>query len=210
VAFDQILKKNFVLAVGPLVAIAALLHAEAVAQLIGVGLQPGEEQLTTPPAAARLAPASSSTTKTTSADGILARNAFDHVTGPLRTTAEADAIAAGPSSNLDTDDIWGVPPCDGVKVLIIAASRDEDWSFAALSAADGKSQLKRRGGEIAGKKVHYVGWDRVWLEGAGSLCQAKLSDAGVVAASSPASSASAPVRTCTWRIAIEVKLIAKN
>jgi general secretion pathway protein C len=190
VAFDQILKKNFFLVAGPLVGIAALLNAQAIAQVIGVGLQPDETQLTAPPATARIVHGSSSTTKTTSAETILARNAFDHVTGPLRMPVAIDGVAAT-GGNLDTDDIWGVPQCDGVKVLIIAASSDEDWSFAALSGSDGKSQLQRRGGEVAGKKVHYIGWDRVWLENAGNLCQAKLVDKAVVAAA-PASSAPAP------------------
>ena len=191
-AFDQILKKNFSLAVLPLVAVAALLNAQAIAQLVGVGLQPDENQMTTPPAVARIVPTSSSTSRATSAEPILARNAFDHVTGPLHMPAEADGTMAGASpGNLDTDDIWGVPACDGVKVLVIAASRDEEWSFAAVSGSDGKSQLRRRGGEIAGKKVHYVGWDRVWFESGNSLCQAKLVDKAVVAA--PPSSAPAPI-----------------
>jgi general secretion pathway protein C len=191
VAFDQILKKNFFLVAGPLVAIAALLNAQAVAQLIGVGLQPDEKQLTAPPAVARVTSASTSTMRSTNADPILSRNAFDHVTGPLHMPVNADGIAAAPSGSLETDDIWGVPSCDGVKVLVIAASRDEDWSFAAVSGSDGKSQLRRRGGEIAGKKVHYVGWDRVWFDNGGSLCQAKLVDKTTLA-SAPAAAAPAP------------------
>lgn len=191
-AVDQILKKNFFLVLGPLVGIAALLNAQAIAQLVGVGLQPEEKQLTTPPAVARVVPANSSTTKTTSADAILSRNAFDHVTGPLHAAENVDGIAAATASNLNTDDIYGVPSCDGVKVLIIAASVDEDWSFAAMSGSDGKSQLRRRGGDVAGKKVHAIGWDRVWLESAGSLCQARLVDKAVVA-STPAPASSTPV-----------------
>jgi general secretion pathway protein C len=195
VAFDQILKKNFFLVVGPLVAIAAALNAQSISQLVGVGLAPDEKMLTAPPAIGRTLPATSSTTRTTSADTILARNAFDHVTGPLFAPAGGEGIAAATASNLDTDDIYGVPSCDGVKVLIIAASSDDEWSFAALSGSDGKSQLRRRGGEIAGKKVHAIGWDRVWLVNAGSLCQARLVDKAVVAAAAPASSAPAPSAT---------------
>lgn len=196
VAFDQILKKNFWLVVLPLVAIAALLNAQAVTQLIGVGLQPDEKQLTTAPAVGRFAPASASSSRSTSAEPILARNAFDHVTGPLRMPVAADGVAATTSGSLDTDDIWNVPQCDGVKVLVIAASRDEDWSFAAVSGSDGKSQLRRRGGEIAGKKVHYVGWDRVWFDNGGSLCQAKIFDQKAApppaAAATPAPVSSGP------------------
>ncbi len=188
-AVDQVLKKNFWLVVLPLVAIAALLNAQAVSQLVGVGLQPDEKQLTAPPAVARIAPAGGATSRSTSAEPILARNPFDHVTGPLHAPATEDTVVStGP---IDTSDIWSAPACDGVKVLVIAASRDEDWSLAALSGADGKSQLRRRGGEFGGKKVHFVGWDRVWLENGGSLCQAKLFDEKAAAA--PATPAPAPV-----------------
>lgn len=197
VAVDQILKKNFFLVALPLVAIAALLNAQAITQLIGVGLQPDEKQLTTPPAVARMVPAATSATRTTSADPILARNAFDHVTGPLQAPADTGGALASTPSNLDTNDIWNVPSCDGVKVLIIAASSDEDWSFAALSGSDGKSQLKRRGGEMGGKKVHHIGWDRVWMDNSGQLCQAKLVDKAITPASTtpappPIASAPAP------------------
>ncbi len=188
-AVDQVLKKNFWLVVLPLVAIAALLDAQAVSQLIGVGLQPDEKQLTAPPAVAKIAPSGGSSSKSTSAEPILARNPFDHVTGPLRAPATEDTVASA-SGPIDTSDIWNVPACDGVKVLVIAASRDE-----ALSGGDGKSQLRRRGGEFAGKKVHFVGWDRVWFENGGSLCQAKLFDQKSVAAAAapaPAPAASTP------------------
>jgi general secretion pathway protein C len=47
--------------------------------------------------------------------------------------------------------------------------------------------MRRRGGDVNGKQVHFVGWDRVWLENSGSLCQATLFDkAEVKAAPTPA------------------------
>jgi general secretion pathway protein C len=63
-----------------------------------------------------------------------------------------------------------------VQVLIIAASPDPDWSFAALETPEekGKSFLRRRGGDIGGKTVKYIGWDRVWLTSASQLCQAQM------------------------------------
>jgi general secretion pathway protein C len=174
-AVDQVLKKNFWIVMLPMVAIAALLNAQAVTQLIGVGLQPDEKQLTTPPPAAKAPPSTGSTAKNVSAEPILSRNPFDHVTGPLRApVSDEGAGGAVASSNLDTSDPWSVPECDGVKVLVIAASGDQDWSFAALSGGDGKSQLRRRGGEIGGKTVHFVGWDRVWFQNGSALCQAQL------------------------------------
>jgi len=171
-AFDQLLKKNFWIAILPLIAIAALLNAQAVTQLIGIGLTPDEKQLSAAPAVGKIAPAATSA-RNPNADPILNRNPFDHVTGPIRPPPVGDDSVAttGP---LDTSDPWNAPKCDGVKVLIITASGDPEWSFAALSTGSDKSQLRRRGGEFAGKKVHFVGWDRVWFENNGALCQASL------------------------------------
>jgi general secretion pathway protein C len=80
-------------------------------------------------------------------------------------------------------------------VLVIAASSDPDWSFAAVTGGgEAKSVLRRRGGEIGGKKIHFVGWDRVWFDSSGSLCQAQLfKPADVpVAAAAPAPAAPTP------------------
>lgn len=174
-AFDQLLKKRFGIVLVPLVALAAFLNAQAVSQLVGVGLAPDEKQLATPPPVAKRGPSATNTTRSTSAAPILARNPFDHVTGPLTPPPEAEGDeGGGPVATVNTDDPYSVPECDGVNVLVIAASQDEDWSFAAVSTGDGKSQLRRRGGEIGGKKLYFVGWDRVWFESGGSLCQAKL------------------------------------
>jgi general secretion pathway protein C len=64
-----------------------------------------------------------------------------------------------------------------VTVHAIAESADPDWSFAALAdATDGKSILRRRGGEVGGKTVEFVGRDTVWLGGPAGLCQSKLFD----------------------------------
>ena len=193
-ALDQLLRKRFGLVVLlPLVAVVALLNAQAVSQLVGVGLMPDEKDLARPPPAARHVPAPA-TTHTPSADPILARNPFDHVTGPLRPPPSTEGTGDGvPSGPIDTSDIWNVPVCDGVDVTTIVASDDEDWSLAALASSDGKRQLHRRGDEIGGKKVHFIGWDRVWLESSGSLCQAKLFDAKKVAAAPSVSATPVPV-----------------
>ena len=193
-AVDVFLRKRFGLVVlAPLVALAALLNAQAVSQLVGVGLMPEEKDLSRPPPASRVVPTSTSTTRTVSADPILARNPFDHATGPLRPAPSTDGSGSGDgaaSGPIDTSDIWNVPVCEGVDVTTIVASDDEDWSLAALASSDGKRQLHRRGDEIAGKKVHFIGWDRVWLESGGSLCQAKVFDAKKIAAAPPPASAS--------------------
>ena len=173
-AVDQLLRKNFWLVVLPLVAIAALLNAQAVTQLVGISLTPDEKALAAPPPVAKVAPMSNASARNPSAEPILSRNPFDHVTGPLRPPA-VDETAAATTGPLDTSDPWNAPMCDGVKVLVIAASSDPDWSFAALTGTgEPKSVLRRRGGEIAGKKVHFVGWDRVWFQNSGALCQGLL------------------------------------
>lgn len=169
VQVDQVLKKNFWIVILPLVAIAALLNAQAVTQLVGISLGPDEKALAAAPPGGRISAAAASA-RNLSAEPILSRNPFDHVTGSLKP-APADETAA-PAGPIDTSDPWNAPKCDGVKVLIIAASSDPDWSFATF--AGDKTVMLRRGGDLSGKKVHFVGWDRVWLENGGSLCQASL------------------------------------
>src|SRR5262249_1369365 len=153
----------------PLIALVALLNARAITQLVGIGLTPDEKQLAAPPAVGKTAPIASGGTRSTSAEPILSRNPFDHVTGSLKPPVDDGSGA----SVVDTTDPWNAPECDGLKVLVIAASADPDWSFAALSGSGEKGTvLRRRGGDIGGKKVHFVGWDRVWFDSAGALCQA--------------------------------------
>lgn len=193
-AIDQVLKKNFWIAVLPLVAIAALLNAQAVSQLIGIGLMPDEKQLGAAPAAPR-AVAAAASARTPNAEPILARNPFDHVTGPLKPAPVEDSVAST-SSSVDSSDPWTAPACDGVKVLVIAASGDPEWSFAAMSGSgENKTVLRRRGNDFGGKKVHFIGWDRVWFNNNGSLCQAQVWKAGDAPAPKPAEAAPPPPTT---------------
>jgi general secretion pathway protein C len=188
---DQLLRKNFWLVVLPLVAIAALLNAQAVTQLVGISLTPDEKALAAPPPVAKVAPASNASARNPSAEPILSRNPFDHVTGSLHPPVVDDSAVAS-SSNVDMSDPWNAPVCDGVKVLVITASSDPDWSFAALSAAgETKSVLRRRGGELGGKKLYFVGWDRVWFQNGSALCQAQLFKQPDLPAAKPAATASA-------------------
>ena len=192
-AADQLLKKNFWIVVLPLVAIAALLNAQAITQLVGVGLQPDGKQLSAPPAVARTAPLASSVARALSAEPILARNPFDHVTGSLKPPAIDDTAAAANSGPADMTDPFSAPVCEGVKVLIIAASSDKDWSFAAMTATgDTQSELHRRGSDVGGKKIEYIGWDRVWLNSNGSLCQATIFKQPEIAKAAPAAAVTPP------------------
>jgi general secretion pathway protein C len=189
-AVDQILKRHFWAVILLLTALAAFFGANGITQLIGVGLAADAQQLAAPPLMSRAAPAASGmSSRATSADAILSRNPFDSVTGPLNRVAAADEPAAGP----DLSDPYSAPPCDGVKVLIIAASADEEWSFAALSSpSDTKSVLRRKGGDFGGKAVEHIGWDRVWFTSSGTRCQAELFKPEAAAAGAAATPAPAP------------------
>ncbi len=172
-AVDQLIKKNFWAVLLVPIGLLAYVSAKTVTSFAGaVFLTPDEKQLTTPPLVARTIPMSSATSRSTSADAILSRNPFDHVTGTLNAPPPSEAQ---PAAALDTSDPMNAPRCDGVKVLVITASSDPDWSFAAMtSGSEPKSQLRRRGGEIGGKTVHFIGWDRVWLQTGSTLCQVGL------------------------------------
>ena len=103
------------------------------------------------------------------ADAILDRNPFDHVTGSLRPSLPTPD---GPPPALDTNPRTA-PLCVGVKPLVLVGAEDQTVAFASLEV-DGKRVLRKRGGEVGDKHVAYVGRDRVWLEGSRGLCQALL------------------------------------
>jgi general secretion pathway protein C len=195
--FDQWLKRNFWVVFLPVVAIAAFFHAQGVTELIGTSFVPDDKQLAAPPPQMKTAPLAQGNARTTSADSILARNPFDHVTGPLHAPAVAVDTVAGGNKEPDTTDPMSAPSCDGLKVLVIAASSDPEWSFAAFSKGGGdtKTTLLRRGGDAFGKKVTFIGWDRVWLDNGGSLCQAQLFAAPAAKPSEPAPAASVVTAT---------------
>jgi general secretion pathway protein C len=161
----------------PLVAVAALLQARAVSALVSVVLEPDAEELAAVPPSARAGDerSPSPASRHPSAHAVLARNPFDHITGPLETAPGTH----GENGSADEDDIpsgdpWTAPTCENVDVFAIAASDDPAWSFAALAGTDGKAALHRRGDAIGNEKVTFVGGDRVWLSHGGELCQVKL------------------------------------
>jgi general secretion pathway protein C len=181
-ALEQVLKRNFWVVTGLLVAGAAYLHARAIAEIVEAKVAP-DGQLLVARSAPHIRSAPPPSDHATSATAILERNPFDSVTGPLdRFAIAGDADggtdgAASSGSRVDLGDPSTAPPCEGVKVHAIAESADPDWSFAALAdATDGKSVLRRRGGEVGGKTVEFVGPDRVWLSGPTGLCQTRLFD----------------------------------
>ena len=196
-AIDQLLKRHFWAVTLGFTGLAALFGARGFVQVVGISMAADEKQLSQPPLITHAPPAPSATSQhATSADPILARNPFDSTTGPLTPRPDTDdTVAVAP---LDMSDPMNAPQCDNVKVLVIAASSDPDWSFAALQApGDQKSVLRRRGTDFNGKEVKFVGWDRVWLAQGGTLCQAKMFSPAVAAptAAPVASAAPAPVPT---------------
>ena len=192
-AFDQVLKKNFWAVLLVLIAIVAFLNARGITQLVGAALAADDKQLSTPPPSVRSAPvAPQAPFHTSSAKAIIDRNPFDSVTGPLNAKPiDLTDEAVGGAAPLDMSDPMNAPQCEGVKILIITASSDPEWSFVALTAGnDNKTMLRRRGGDVGAKKVEFVGWDRVWLSGGNQLCQADMfappPAAGAVPVAAPA------------------------
>src|SRR5262249_13658107 len=120
VQVDQLLKRNFWIVILPLIAIAALLNAQAVTQLVGISLGPDEKALAAAPPVNQVAPASGASARNVSAEPILNRNPFDHVTGSLKPPPVTDE--GSPTGPVDTSDPFNAPKCDGVKVLVIASS----------------------------------------------------------------------------------------
>jgi len=198
---SRLLKRHFWLPTLALTSVASFFGARGVGNLFGASV--GAQALASPPVAtARAIPtASDGTVKATSADAILSRNPFDSLTGPL--------LSAG--MGLSESDARTAPACEGVKVFIIAASSDPDWSFAALAEArDGKSVLRRRGDDFDGKEVKFVGWDRVWLASGDAYCQASLfgpKTASVATAAKPADAKSGIARVGPSEFAVERSVI---
>ncbi len=174
-AIDKLLKRHFWAVILVLVAMAAFFDAQGIMQIVGANLGADEKQLSAPPLLARIPPGpASASPHATSAEPICARNPFDSVTGPCN--AMPVPLPEADQAKEDDSDPYHAPDCDGVKVLVIAASADPDWSFAALETQQekGKSYLRRRGGELGGKTVKFIGWDRVWMTGGSQLCQSQM------------------------------------
>lgn len=141
------------------IAVVSLLNANAISALVGTTLAPTD--LVTP-AAAATAPPPASTEK--SASAILARNPFDHTTGPLegKQTYADDAIDPRDASL-----------CSGVRALMVVRGEDPSGSVAALDVG-GKKIVRKTNGDAMGMRVAWIGRESVWLEKEGALCQAKV------------------------------------
>lgn len=188
--FDAVFKRYFAVVVCLLIGVAAYFQASGMGQLVGatVALDPSATPVA--PAAPRwgyVAPASNPD-HSSNAEPIIGRNPFDSVTGPLNAkpidTPAADK--AVPDINRDP---YEDPYCDVAKAMMIVASEDPDWSFASLAGSDGKTIMRRKGDEISGYTVFFIGdlrseerrstderrvWDRVWLQNGSGRCQIEV------------------------------------
>ncbi len=184
--FDAILKRYFAAAICLLLGVAAYLQASGMGQLVAssVGLDPSAVPIApVGPRHAAAAPAASD--HTTTAAAILTRNPFDSVTGPL--DGKTIDLPAPTMKDDSSRDPYDDPACDTAKVLMIVASDDPQWSFAALSGPGGKSVLRRQGDDVSGQIIGDLRteerrksdprnlYDRVWLTSAnGSRCQMEV------------------------------------
>jgi general secretion pathway protein C len=208
---DQLLKRHFWAVILALVAIAAFLDAQGIMHLVGASLGADASQLAAIPLSDRGVPtAPSASPHATSGEAILARNPFDSVTGPLNAVAFTP-LPVESASAVDMSDPYNAPECEGVRVLVITASADPEWSFAALETTQdkGKSFLRRRGGDIGGKTVKFIGWDRVWMTNNSQLCQSLMfKPAGApsaVAAAPPPAAAPMPAGGGAGPVGDEIK-----
>ncbi len=193
-SFDALLKKYSVYVLLALVGAIAYFQAAGTMQLLGAALTtPGAAKNTaTMPVAAAAVPNSSASPK--DAEPILARNAFDSVTGPLNKKA-LDATDDQPPA-LDLSDPMGAPACENIRAAIITESPDPIWSIAALAGQGETSpKMRRIGDEVNAKQVVYIGYNpkeespSVWLASGALLCQVLLFPRAPVASASAAEGA---------------------
>jgi len=188
---DTDLKRYFPAVICVMIGTAAYFQASGMGQLVASSALLDPSSMPPPPPPPRVGPSlgGAGAARSFSADPILSRNPFDSVTGPLDGKA-LDINPPAEAASLNTNP-YADPVCDVAKVLLITQSEDPDWSFAAIAGSDGKSQLRRRGDDIAGHKVDFIGWDRVWLTMGNSRCQMPIhgADAPKKLAAAPASQA---------------------
>jgi general secretion pathway protein C len=193
---DAILKRYFPVVICLLVATAAYFQASGMGQLVAGSVLLDPSAMPPPPAMPKAGSAHSPNTsdRSTNAGPILARNPFDSVTGPLDGTTQSVSIPQAEAAPVDTSNPYNDPVCDIGKCLLITQSDDPDWSFASIAGSDGKSQLRRRGDEVGGHTVYWIGWDRVWLTQGSSRCQMQVHGEKKVAAA-PAPATAPPTET---------------
>jgi len=119
-----------------------------------------------------------------SAAAILARNAFDSITGPLRRSSVG---SMPPLARHDVDPLFA-PACSKPRVVIVSEASDPRWSLAAFRATDdARPELHRIGEQVMGQRIEFIGFNpverspAVWLSSPENLCQALLFPHGTAA-----------------------------
>lgn len=194
-AFDALLKKYFSVVVLALIAAMAYFQASGAMKLFGASLAADEKTLTQAPLPPPNARPAHQEVATRSGEAILARNPFDHETGPLNATELDMSSLPTPSANLS--DPLSAGQCDGIRVSIITESSDPTWSIAALQGpGEPRPIIRRVGDKVGAHDVAYIGYNprenspAVWLTSSGSLCQLALFSAQP--APKPAAAAAPP------------------
>ncbi|WP_438017526.1 type II secretion system protein GspC [Sorangium sp. So ce315] len=170
---DALVKRGFAYILGGMVAASAYFQASGISYLIAH--QIARDSVSAAPPATAPAGGPLSGDPPPSAAPILERNPFDSITGPLKPPSSEAPAGQADLSQLDP---YHAPPCDKGRVVLIALSDDPEWSFAAIEGEGGRTALGRRGGEIGGRKVEEIAWDRVWLTSGGARCQMELGKKG--------------------------------
>ena len=175
--FDQILKKQLLGgASSSLVAIAAFSNAQGVTQLVGASLARGRQ------AARRRPPLAEGGRRPRGVVVPRDERRADPLAQPVRLGDRAaqrrrrssrlgEAAAEEPRPS-DPQNAPRLRRREGAHHRRVDRSR---WSFAAFRRRrTTRAILRRRGGDVGGKTVKFVGWDRVWLTNGSQLCQAAM------------------------------------
>ncbi|MEO7328689.1 MAG: type II secretion system protein GspC [Minicystis sp.] len=205
--FDGVLKRYFPIVVCVMIAMAAYFQASGMGQIVAstAALDPSALPVhAAPHKAPQAAPVDRD--HETNAQAILDRNPFDSATGPL--TGEEVKPDMKPQAVAEIDrDPYDDPPCDTAKVVMIVASDEPEWSFASIAGPDGKTSLRRKGDEINGSTIVFIGdqrdderrrsdqravWDRVWLTSGSTRCQLEIGGKAPAKGATPAAPAASP------------------
>jgi general secretion pathway protein C len=171
---DAFIKRYWLAFLAMFIAVAAYFQAEGLGQLVAGTLDDGREVVA--PRRSRAAPSTGRNLADKSAQPILARNAFDSVTGPL----DGSSSPVGPiasSKPVNEANPYDDQECAGVSVSMLVASDDPGWSFASISGPEGPA-LHRQGDTVGSMTVHHIGWypdapdamPRVWMMDGGQRC----------------------------------------
>jgi general secretion pathway protein C len=170
--FDAQLKRFFPLILAAFIALAAYFQASGIGQVVVsaiVGTSPAAGSATP------IAPLPSSGPPR-SGNPILARNAFDSVTGPLIGGASIPGDLPTPPASSAEPPTDEDPACSFGRVVLISAAHDPQFSFAAIEDDKGENKLRRVGESVGTHTVQAFGWDRVWLSEGATRCTLKLGE----------------------------------